>query len=351
MAHGANGVVCFNVPLFKAALKNTTFIKGMMRLLKLINADDEGFYNTHDVLAMFKLAAHLGANADDLVRKSGLSVHDAGIDLPDCPPKTGEAARQFLMANAIRWRDAALIYARYDDVTQKGIDPMSPSGFTDALAYIHSLMYVGVDRKCTKLAAELSALGYHQDDFDDVQERYLEMLEDGVFPPAYEVLPLDEKITRDGLSARFLERGDFKALVIGNYTGCCQHIRGAGSSCAWHSFAQAEGGVLVIEHKGKIAFQSWVWRNGDDVVFDNVEGDIKETLRESAKRIYAEFAKRLLGKLGIKRVWVGTSGSDLEFPESPRDYGPALPENYVGYSDAGIKWLIADIGRKEESHA
>lgn len=350
LTRGDDGAVRFNVPLFRAALDSKTFVKGMMRLLKLINADDEGFYESHDVLAMFKLAAHLGANADDLVRKSGLSVHDAGIDLPDCPPRACDAARQFLMANAIRWRDAALIYAHYDQITQKGIDPSSPSGFTDALAYIHSLMYVGVDTRSIKLAAELGALRYTQSHFETAQEVYLNMLEEGVFPPAYETLPLSIKVTRGDLTARFLKRGDFKALVIGALTGCCQHIGGDGSSCAWHSFASAEGGVLVIEHKGKIAFQSWVWRNGDDVVFDNVEGDIKKPLRESAKELYTEFAKHLLGKLGIKRVWVGTSNSDLTFPEAPRDYGPALPENYVGHSDASIKWLVADIGQKEGSH-
>ena len=334
-----------HIPRFRAAAQHSkAFIKGLMGLLELIQADDEGLYQPHDVLAVFRLAIHLGANAVNIVRKTGLSVHDAGIGLPDVYPVDAQVAGRFLAANAVRWTDAVMIYKNWAEVGSEGIDPTSPQGFVAALTFIKASKYRDVHQECVKLAAEFAAVGYSQWEFQDTQSWYLSMLESGSFPPAYETLPLGLKAQGDeGLSARFLERGDFKALVIGEYTGCCHHIGGAGSSCAKHSFSAPEGAVLVIEHKGKIAFQSWVWRNGDDVVFDNVEGNIKDHLRESAKRLYADFAKQLIGKLGIKRVWVGANHSDLEFEGSPVPKGPGLPAGYVGYSDARNKWLIAGV--------
>ena len=78
---------------------------------------------------------------------------------------------------------------------------------------------------------------------------------------------------------RILRIDDPLHFVIGNKTSCCQRVGVgySGESAMIHSAIKKNGSVFVVEEldeygkSKRIVGQSWVWRNGSTVCFDNVE--------------------------------------------------------------------------------
>ena len=93
-----------------------------------------------------------------------------------------------------------------------------------------------------------------------------------------------------------LDADDPAVLLIGLDTSCCQHISGAGRSCAVHSYEQADSAVYVVRKNGVIVAQSWVWRNQDNgVVFDSIEVNVSERNRyEPIALMFKELANQML---------------------------------------------------------
>lgn len=109
---------------------------------------------------------------------------------------------------------------------------------------------------------------------------------------------------------RILRIDDPLHLVIGNITTCCQKFgeNQYGEPSMVHSATEENGSVFIIEKiddkgraiGGPIA-QSWTWRNGDRVCFDNVE--IPNTLESNLKKekahdeilkIYSKAAEKMI---------------------------------------------------------
>lgn len=115
-------------------------------------------------------------------------------------------------------------------------------------------------------------------------------------------------ITRGRFRGRILRLDDPLHLMIGDITTCCQAIGPhAGEGSMVHSAVEKNGSVFVVEeydeygnYLGPVA-QSWTWRNGDRICFDNVE--IPDTLEADLKargaheeifRIYQEAGRMLI---------------------------------------------------------
>lgn len=79
--------------------------------------------------------------------------------------------------------------------------------------------------------------------------------------------------TQGDLKMYMLAADDYRNFTVGYDTHCCQHYGGAGSSCVWKLTTDPYAGVVVIERKGKILAQGFVWTDEakDTLVFDNVE--------------------------------------------------------------------------------
>ena len=138
---------------------------------------------------------------------------------------------------------------------------------------------------------------------------------------SYEVLRLDDAI----------------GIYAGNITNCCQKLGGAGETSMLHSMKEKHGRVFVVRDKSKrIIAQSWLWRNGDTICFDNVEiprnadnqknqDVIYEVLKKVAKELCdkdVEVVDKLVkdGKLDkktgelikAKKVTVGEGNTDIK---------------------------------------
>lgn len=81
------------------------------------------------------------------------------------------------------------------------------------------------------------------------------------------------EVKHGGYTFTRLDPDDPRTLFLGEYTYCCQSIGGAAESCVWHGVESPNSGFyVVLDRKGDIVAQSWAWRKGDVLVFDNVEG-------------------------------------------------------------------------------
>lgn len=147
---------------------------------------------------------------------------------------------------------------------------------------------------------------------------------------------------------RILRIDDPLHFTIGNITSCCQKVGVGynGESSMIHSAIKKNGSVFVVEEldeygrSKRVICQSWVWRNGSTVCFDNVEmPEIVQSefekdpeVFEQIMKIYADAGKKmiktdrlLLEKLykagriskeqlemfGIDRVTMGTSNNKV----------------------------------------
>ena len=156
----------------------------------------------------------------------------------------------------------------------------------------------------------------------------------------------------------FVPRSDVRTMFIGSdeYLTCCQKIGGAAEKSAIHSQTSPFGALFLVENikTGGILSLSWVWSNGNTVVFDNIETKVMKTGNSSNDRladillkIYQEAGQRMKGiefnngQNVVEEVLVGsnTYGIDQrylqELPLKDVEMEKKYPED-VGriYSDA-----------------
>ncbi len=304
-----------------------------LRLLRRLEEAEE-----HDVLAAARLALWLGDKAEPFVRKSGLSVHDAGINLPD-GGVTEEKVR-FLFRYAHRAADAALVTARWDDITQmlKEADGgvlLAKGGLERGLQILASFVYAGVKNvEFARVAAECGVSDYG---FAQYQDRWIRGLE-GL---KLQTVPAPRLQEVEELRLVQLGKGDPRALFAGVYTGCCQHPGGAGRTCAWHAHESSDGAIWAVERHGRIIAQAWVWRHERNLVLDSVEAtaSVGNDTLAVVKTLFTKAAKGALSRLGIERVYVGTSYGAVHWHELPSRSRP-FPAP-TAYDDSHSVWLIA----------
>lgn len=123
----------------------------------------------------------------------------------------------------------------------------------------------------------------------------------------YQTIP-QEQFETNRFRGRIVRMDDPLHFTIGEITNCCQTIGNGqpGESSMVHSATERNGALFVVEEldeSGKpvgIVSQSWTWRNGNRVCYDNVEipdkvgnqlkqeggfDEIMEVYQESAKRM------------------------------------------------------------------
>lgn len=224
--------------------------------------------------------------------------------------------------------DLSKIVTHWSDLT----DEEKALSFAPLMNIINSKVYAGV--KHTEFAVECAKHGYSQSRFNKLQERFIKSQEVPDFLP-------DVEVEMNGYRAYFLPRSDVRGYFLGEYTNCCQHPEGVGSSCAYYGQEKANSGFLVVEKKGVIYAQSWTWINTQDsyLCFDNVEakGIDNQSLFQA---IYQEVANKLSDKF---TVLMGTGLSDLQLSDNwqrleQRCY---LPSDYDGYTDAKTQVVLA----------
>lgn len=314
------------------ALAQPGVMKVFLRLKKYIELF--GSVRGHDLIGLVNAVVTFGQNAERFVATLE-SLNDAS----SMPLRAIEAFAQEWYFNhpGESVAERLIVISRsYDQEIAKAM--RSKLSFREVWMVVSSQKYVGVTNR--ELAYELGKWGYSQDDFENAQEHW------NVFCVMRESMPAVTVEHGEYRMSR-LDRSDPRQLTIGNYTNCCQKLGGAGESCCWYSISSPGSSTWIVEKAGRIIAQSWAWRNGDAVVFDNVEALSPEYVDVIAE-LYREVAQKLLGNLGIARVHVGAGyddlGVDRYFSRVDDLDAIDLPDEAYGvYTDSSVQYLIAGV--------
>ena len=224
-----------------------------------------------------------------------------------------------------------------------------------AISYVQQNRYDDVEDGNEKVA-EISAIaGYDQEDFDTLQEIY-NYGKQRIFSSIPRIEGNNEKYTYE-----MLRLDDPLAMAIGTLTDCCQEIGNVAEVCMEHSMVDKNGRVFVIKDKeGNIVSQSWVWRNGNVLCFDNIEipnkafnrVDNRKKFTEEVYEIYKKASEELIKKdeeaykklfdegkiskeeyegLKLKKVTVGIGYNDIAETlkrNSKKDYSTLGPRKF-----------------------
>lgn len=294
------------------------FVKEAKRLELLKNRE-------HDLMALARLVVWFGKDYSKYITDCNRRIHDAGINLPDKPFQNGV---KFLKRYAHKVHDAQRILPNWQYCLDNGVNPLGKEGLSMAHNLCKSLIYEGI--KDIDFAKECAKWTVSQHNFSNWQKLWENR------NVTYESIPKVVMTEGDWKFYR-LNRDDPRGLFLGEYTGCCQHPNGQGSSCAWQGVINPESVFVVLEYRGEIKFQSWVWRFEDTLVFDNIEGGCKPELMEDAEKMYIKGVNSFRGNFGINTLYVGTGRSDIEL-DLPLKQNPL--DSPADYTDARTVWEI-----------
>lgn len=142
----------------------------------------------------------------------------------------------------------------------------------------------------------------------------------------YEILDLDNPL----------------ALSVGYLTRCCFLLDGLSKESLYHSISSKNGRTFVVRKDGELIAQSWTWRNGNVLCFDNVEtrgnysyDKLLEVYQAASKHLLevSQNSENDIEKL--KLVTYGTSESKMTQAQNMLSIRP-LPTMLedVNYTDA-----------------
>ena len=147
-----------------------------------------------------------------------------------------------------------------------------------------------------------------------------------------------------------LDLDDPLALAVGYITRCCFLIDGLSRTSLYHSISSKNGRTFVVRKDGELIAQSWVWRNGNALCFDNVEARGNYSY-DKLLEVYQKASGELLNisnqyendTESLKVITYGTSESRMTRPE--KIFHGTLPTvlEDVSYSDAkGEQCILAE---------
>jgi hypothetical protein len=149
-------------------------------------------------------------------------------------------------------------------------------------------------------------------------------------------------IKMGGLRLVQLAYNDPLQPLAGRLVNCCQHLHGAAASCARQAWSEGNAAIWAAFEADRMVAQAFVWRSraGNAIVLDSVEALAR---RQAIADIFLAAAKAAVGRLGVRRVYVGDNGfgvSDMLTDAKPE---PAPECAFrLSYTDARSVRLVCE---------
>lgn len=145
-----------------------------------------------------------------------------------------------------------------------------------------------------------------------------------------------------------LDLKDIHQLDVGYLTHCCFTLEGASETSLIDSCTSNNSRIFVVKKDGKLVAQSWVWRNGNTVCFDNAEAygvsvsgldDMWEVYEKAGKELITISASKEDKKIELITIGEGygkipLKGERLKGLSMPKPIGEDL------YTDASNQRII-----------
>ena len=221
----------------------------------------------------------------------------------------------------------------------------------------------------------------------DYYEEYQQIFNKSIQRETLSIPPMKvgQSISRE-CTGKLLRIDDPLAIAAGTLTDCCQEFENVGESSMKHSVTSKNGGLFgVFDEKGNLIAQSWTWRNGSRLCFDNIEMDeslennneerekilstydVYKKAAEQALQVDREMMDKLLldGKITVEQYkkftlrdvtigagWIEDKTLKAKLSENKRGSIIEPPDDGKVYSDARSKvYTIAKVEEKDiEEH-
>ena len=117
-----------------------------------------------------------------------------------------------------------------------------------------------------------------------------------------------------GYHYEMLSTSDPFALAVGKLTHCCFRIDGAAQTSLIYNMLHPDNRIFCVWKDHVLVAQSWVWRNGNTICFDNIECITKDRVdsevwfgcyEEATKQIYEASYQKESKKHRIKLITLG----------------------------------------------
>lgn len=167
---------------------------------------------------------------------------------------------------------------------------------------------VHLDPEYLDLKPYIAYIGNSREAISNVKKYYLDMKE-----RFYATIP-QVKGDYQGYHYEMLSASDPFALTVGKLTHCCFLIDGAAKSALLYNMLHPDNRIFCVWKDHVLIAQSWVWRNGNTVCFDNIECITKERIdsevwfgcyEEATKQIYETSYQKESREHRIKLITLG----------------------------------------------
>ena len=167
---------------------------------------------------------------------------------------------------------------------------------------------VHLDPKYLDLKPYIAYIGNSHEAISNVKKYYLDMKE-----RFYATIP-QVKGDYQGYHYEMLSTSDPFALAVGKLTHCCFRIDGVAGSALLYNMLHPDNRIFCVWKNHVLIAQSWVWRNGNTVCFDNIECITKEHIdsdvwfgcyEEATKQIYETSYQKESREHRIKLITLG----------------------------------------------
>lgn len=290
--------------------------------------DSQHTVETKETVGLKKLSEEDKKRIFEILNTAGYSkvftFNKAEIMFSAMQPPFSEEFRKYFLEHQTEFMENPEYYTAFTKINSKFDSTISRSeiqtrysegllAVSDLVKEINHFIYEGVKEGEYELAYISRSGPLSEEQFKIAQKLYVDILkrESSTIPPV--------EHSNRRFRGRIVRIDDPLHLAIGEITNCCQTIGigEPGESSMIHSATEKNGSLFVVEEldeKGnptRIVAQSWTWRNGNRVTFDNVEIPHKtrdELLRqggfdeiigvyEEAAKIMFETDKKALDKL------------------------------------------------------
>ena len=144
-----------------------------------------------------------------------------------------------------------------------------------------------ISERCIKLAEVVGYYGYSQEQFEKLQNWFIQGIKQG----SNIVCGSDSE--ENEITFELLAKDNPLGAVLGNITNCCQRAGDAAEGCVRHGMSDPNGGFVVFRKGKRIIGQAWVWYNEEmeKICYDNIE------VPNSAKRLVRENSEEFVSCL------------------------------------------------------
>lgn len=249
------------------------------------------------------------------------------------------------------------IIDRYDEIKkyylQMGNNDIN---IIDMVNYLSSYVFLNTNDENIEFSLLAKNAGVtNQEHFEEYQRLYekMKIKRKSSIPRIVETF----KLGNYKVGIEILRLSDPLGLFVGEkrYTNNCLKLGDLGEECLRH--AVSEGRTLCIylynENNDKTMLaESWIWRNGNLICFDNIEGtnllkknEKYQSLVFSAYKIITELLVQYMNNNNdyIGAVTVGKGQSDIDLTRYGLGAASDLylyPKNYEGYTDSKLGYFL-----------